>query len=67
MYLGSFDGDTVIFRISMTTNKGRTLSGGSETDSGPYDLSSSYDSRPSLVGFFGRSGDYVNQLGGLFA
>lgn len=61
---GKKDGKTRIFSARLTTNLGRTLSGGTPTAE-----TVTFTAPPGgrLAGFFGRSGDEVDQLGVIWA
>ncbi|MEH1013260.1 jacalin-like lectin [Micromonospora sp. CPCC 206060] len=61
---GRKDGQTRIFSIRLTTNHGRTLSGGT-----PTSAAVTYTAPPGwrFAGFFGRSGTEVDQLGAIWS
>jgi endonuclease/exonuclease/phosphatase family metal-dependent hydrolase len=64
------DGDTRVFFIQFTTNTGRTLSGGTITDT-CFTLSVPNDAgadgkKWGLVAFYGRSGDEMDQLAAIW-
>jgi len=59
-----YNGHTRIFYASFTTNRGRTLSGGTKTsDSVTYTAPAGWQ----IAGFHGRSGDEVDKAGVIFA
>lgn len=57
---GQKDGHTRVFYVALTTNKGRTLAGGSTTgQSVTYRAPAGFG----LGGFYGRAGDEIDRLG----
>eukprot|EP00644_Phytophthora_capsici_P010484 jgi/Phyca11/116288/e_gw1.30.171.1 len=58
------NGHTRIFYLSLTTNKGNTVSGGSETkEKGSVTAPRGYQ----LAGFFGRYGDEIDLVGAVWS
>ncbi|MGF7140195.1 jacalin-like lectin [Roseimarinus sediminis] len=61
---GQKDGHTRIFYTKFTTSNGRTLAGGSTTDSSvTYTAPDGWQ----IVGFHGRSGDEIDKMGVIYA
>lgn len=61
---GVYNGTTRIFYVKFTTNKGRTLAGGSATGGGAtYTAPTGWQ----IVGFHGRSGSAVDKIGVIYA